>query len=102
VTGFGKIFADLVAALREDLADVLRDADDAPVAQIPRRAVVRRDVKAELDRPGHGVPPTDHRGGFQRVGQGPAVEGLVPAGGVEHFDDVGDQHVVVGRRVPGP
>jgi hypothetical protein len=102
VAGGREVLGDLVRALREDLADRIRDAGDAPVAQVPRGAVVGCDREAQLDGSGGGVEPPDHRRCLHGVAQRGAVEALVAAAAVEHLHDVGHQHVVVGCRVSRP
>ena len=43
VAGLGEVGGDLIGALGEQVADLDGDAGDAPVAQVPRRPVVRLD-----------------------------------------------------------
>ena len=97
-----EVVGDLVGALGEQLTRGLGDTGDAPVPETSGRPGIGRDRVAELEGPAGGVHASDGGGGMQDVAHCGGVERLPAALVVGHVHDVGDQHVVVRERVPGP
>ena len=93
---------DLSRPLRVLLEDLVGDPGDPPVAQPARGAGVGLDAVAQLDRHPGGSHPPGHGGGVDMVPPQDRVGGLPAALTVEHFDDIGDQYVIVGAGVARP
>ncbi len=93
---------DLGGAGGVDLAHLGRDTGDGPAAQPTRRALVRLDPIAQLDRLGRRGHTAHRGGGVQMVADEGGVEGFPAAPGVAHPHCVGDQHVIMDLRVAGP
>ena len=102
VPTFGDEVVDLGRPLGEQLADLVRDPRDPPAAQPSGPSRIRLDSVAEIDRSPGGGGAADDRGRVQHIPERRGVERLPPALGVQHLDDVGDEHVIMHGRVPGP
>ena len=99
---FGHGLVDLLGPLGVDGQGFVRDALDLPVAELARGAGVGLDPVAQFDGlPGRGHP-ADHGRGVEVLSPEGRVRCLGPTPLVQHLDQVGDEHVVVGPRVPGP
>ena len=90
---------DCAAAFGEVVGDLARDARDAPVVEPAGRAVVGLDRVTELDGLLGGGEPADHRRCVEEVTDARGVECLPAAAVIEHLAEVGDQHVIVRRRI---